>query len=178
MRGQWAYAGERGRASPGWVEGSTGWRAVGCSTRNFSQTWTSRVQVAIKTDFRANVFWGGRDIFAPHERCRPHFSATLDHPALLFSQNKSDSYAILATSVRGHRRRPRPRRMRRREWMSRSACARRGWRDSVRELCRVRTLPCRHLPSGQCYSGAGRVTGDHNLKVQTAPTKTRSRLVI
>ena len=26
-------AGERGRASPGWVEGSTGWRAVGCSTR-------------------------------------------------------------------------------------------------------------------------------------------------
>ena len=39
VRGQWAYAGERGRASPGWVEGRTGWRAVGCSTRNFSPKW-------------------------------------------------------------------------------------------------------------------------------------------
>ena len=26
-----------GRASPGWVEGSTGWRAVGCSTRRLPQ---------------------------------------------------------------------------------------------------------------------------------------------
>ena len=35
--GEWDGPGERRRVSPGSVEGSSGWRAVGCSIRNFSQ---------------------------------------------------------------------------------------------------------------------------------------------
>ena len=35
--GEWDDPGERRRVSPGSVEGSSGWRAVECSTRNFSQ---------------------------------------------------------------------------------------------------------------------------------------------
>ena len=51
--GEWDGPGERRRVSPGSVEGSSGWRAVGCSIRNFSQGGRQNARAHVHTQRRA-----------------------------------------------------------------------------------------------------------------------------